>query len=130
MTWLDPSPGRAGAQIFGVRERYCAAVPLVAFVMLNTVRLLGFVQSLYEAGLIPLDALVLTEDVAVSETTFRVEATVRIAELGTPAPGSIDEPWPSGWQRLVDSREPSETLAPGQVPPDGTATTGGGPAPI
>jgi len=121
---------RAGAQAFGVRERYRAAVPLVAFVMLNTVRLLGFVQSLYEAGLIPLDALVLTEDVIVSETTFRVAATVRIAELGTPAPSSVDEPWPSGWERLVDRHGPSEDLAPGQVPQDDSATTGAGPAPL
>lgn len=120
---------RAGARVFGVRERYRAAVPLVAFVMLNAVRLLGVVRSLQERQLISLDDVVFTEEVIAPETTFRVEATAYVAEVGTSPPSSINDQWPGGWRKL-NGPESAEGLATGRVIPDDSVTTEEGQPPL
>ena len=120
---------RAGARVFGVGERYRAAVPLVAFVMLNAVRLLGVVRSLQERQLISLDDDVFTEEVIALETTFRVEATAYVAEVGTPPPSSINDQWPDGWRKL-NHPESAEGLATSRVMPDDSVTTEEGQPPL
>ena len=97
--------------------------------MLSAVRLLGVVRSLQERQLISLDDVVFTEEVIALETTFRVEATAYIAEVGTPAPSSINDRWPGGWRKL-NGPESAEGLATSRVMPDDSVTTEEGQPPL
>jgi hypothetical protein len=123
------SDRRAGARVFGVEERYRAAVPLVAFVMLSAVRLLGAVRSFQERQLISLDDVVFTEEVVALETTFRVRATAFVAEVGTPPPSSINAQWPGGWRKL-NGPGSAEGLATSRVMPDDSVAAEAGQPPL
>jgi hypothetical protein len=65
---------------FGVVERFRAAVPLVARIMMLTIADLNFIRFLNQQGLVVIDAPIFDRQVVVTETTFRQEAKVYVGE--------------------------------------------------
>ncbi|MBF4138136.1 hypothetical protein [Streptomyces albidoflavus] len=92
----DPDRRKA-ADPFGLAERYKAAAPLVAGLMVRTIALLNRVLELNEAGRIPVEPEVFDERVALEDTTFRYQGQLYEAAVGTPAPTSVTEPWGETW---------------------------------
>ncbi|MBP1782775.1 hypothetical protein J3R08_002625 [Micromonospora sp. HB375] len=77
----------AETRTFGVRERFRAAVPLIAQIMVLTIATLNFIRFLHENGMVSgLDTAFDTE-VIVTETNFRAEGRVFLGE-----PDSPDQP--------------------------------------
>ncbi|MFI9643738.1 hypothetical protein ACIG87_27400 [Micromonospora sp. NPDC051925] len=71
----------AQTRVFGVKERFRAAVPLVARIMVLTIATLNFARLLHREGLIPLDDGIFETPVIVTETTFRQEGQVYLGEV-------------------------------------------------
>ncbi|MEV7227296.1 hypothetical protein AB0M79_09780 [Polymorphospora sp. NPDC051019] len=80
----------APTRSFGVVERFRAAVPLIAQIMMLTIATLNFTRIQHHNGLLPIDESLLEAPVVVAETTFRMQAQVFVAEL--PADGQTLEP--------------------------------------
>lgn len=93
-------------QMFGVENRYQAAAPIVARLMLLTITLLNLTKKIRDAGLFELHADLFTEEVVVTETTFRNETRVWIAPIGTPPPAEMGEAFSEEWAEFV-TRLPS-----------------------
>lgn len=89
----------AKTSVFGVKERFRAAVPLVARIMLLTIATLNFARALHRSGLIPLDEGIFETVVIVTETTFRQEGQVYLSE-----PDSSDGPIHLGSSNLSGVR--------------------------
>ena len=90
---------RSGSEIFGIRERYCAAVPVVAYVMHEALNVLDHVLLLEQHGVITLAESAKTARVALEPTVFDQEADhVMVAELGAQMPDSAVEPLGDEWQ--------------------------------
>ncbi|MFJ8563003.1 hypothetical protein ACIRD0_37190 [Streptomyces microflavus] len=100
---------RQEAALLGLQERFRAAVPLVAWIMLHTTGLLNRIRSLQRAGRLNLASAVFEEPVALTSTTVIMKATMRIAPVGTLAPATAVEPLGPEWKVLLpprpDSRE-------------------------
>ncbi|MFI7511742.1 hypothetical protein ACIBSS_33545, partial [Micromonospora aurantiaca] len=77
----------AQTRAFGVTERFRAAVPLVAQIMVLTIATLNFARLLYREGLLPLEDGIFETPVIVTETTFRQEGQIYLGE-----PDSSDTP--------------------------------------
>ncbi|MEK8229103.1 hypothetical protein NKG05_29000 [Oerskovia sp. M15] len=73
---------RADAAIFGLRERFMAAAPLVAYNMCETLMVLDWNRAMNDDGLIELPASALEDEVALETTTFRQEAEDLFAPQG------------------------------------------------
>ncbi|MET7424970.1 hypothetical protein [Dactylosporangium sp. NPDC005555] len=71
----------APTRSFGVVERFRAAVPLIAQIMMLTIATLHFTRIQHRNGLVPIDESLLEAPVVVTETTFRIQAQVFVAEL-------------------------------------------------
>ncbi|MGW3029176.1 hypothetical protein [Streptomyces sp. NPDC001221] len=95
----DPARRREGDP-FGLRDRYRAAVPLVAWAMIATIELLNYIRALHEAGLLQLRPVVFDEPVALKSTTWDEPATMYFAPQGTEAPSLASTPMPEGWLPL------------------------------
>jgi hypothetical protein len=98
---------RDGARIFGLRERYSAAVPLVAFVMATTIVVLEGIRDLHSADRLNVGEGALTERVALETTTFEMPATGYFAEVGAAAPGDAREAPSSEWSESVPGFPPA-----------------------
>ncbi|MDG6106136.1 hypothetical protein Daura_06405 [Dactylosporangium aurantiacum] len=72
-------------QSFGVVERFRAAVPLIAQIMVLTIATLNFIRVQHRDGLLPIDDGLFEAPVVVTETTFRMQGQIFLAEL--PADG-------------------------------------------
>ncbi|WP_435253504.1 hypothetical protein [Streptomyces tendae] len=92
---------RQEADLLGLQERYRAAVPLVAFIMLHSIGLLHRIQVLQSAGELNLDSAVFEEPVTLTSTTVLMEGTMRIAPVGSPAPATATEPLGRDWKVLL-----------------------------
>lgn len=71
----------AETHTFGVVERFRAAVPLVAHIMILTIATLNFIRAVQQAGLVTIEDGLFDSQVVVKETTFRKEAQVYLGEL-------------------------------------------------
>jgi hypothetical protein len=77
---------REATKMHGVAERYKAAVPIVARIMIYTMVSLNLLRHMQKTGLLQLDEELFTEDVVVTETEFRSEMRAWFAPVGTPLP--------------------------------------------
>lgn len=91
------------ADPFGLSERFRAAVPLVAWVMVKAIELLNYGRVLHEAGLLDLPAELFDREVVLKSTCW--EDTVRAykAPVGTPAPADALAPFSDEWIPLSGS---------------------------
>lgn len=84
---------------FGIRERYRAAVLMVARAVMHTVMTLNFIRQLQYEGFLWLPADVLVDEVVVKDPVYRHEVETFMAEVGTPMPnGSPGEGVPEGFK--------------------------------
>lgn len=112
---------RNESHIFGLRERFSAAVPLIAFTMLSTLMLLDSIQKLHEAQQIDVAESALTEPVVLESTTFTQKARIYLAPVGTSMPTDARAPLGGEWKPVQ-----AETAAPdghGGAPGDDQGTT-------
>lgn len=101
----DVDRRQAGA-IFGIRERYRAAVPLVAFTVRDGVRLLGLIRDAHAAGDLPVSEAALTEEVVVTDPVIVQEASAYMAPRGTSLPASAIDTLHFAWQELDPTTPP------------------------
>ncbi|MFI9176170.1 hypothetical protein [Streptomyces lincolnensis] len=106
MAWIygdvvhhDPERRQEG-DLFGLRDRFRAAVPLVAWSMVGTIELLNYIRALNEAGLLQLRQEVFDERVALNSTVWEETAEVFFAPVGAEPPSLASTPMPHGWLPL------------------------------
>ena len=96
---------------FGVVERYRAAVPLVAHVLMITIGTLNVVREMHRVGLLPTEVEEAFEiEVVATESIFENEASVYAAELKpghpAPVPPPLNESLSGPWVNVVDQLFP------------------------
>lgn len=89
---------RAAAVAFGINERYCAAVMLVAISMVTTKMTLNLILKLRQEGILDLRDALFEEDVVVTETEVRQETEMYVAPVGTPLPTGPFSGTPEGFE--------------------------------
>ncbi|MEH0416077.1 hypothetical protein [Streptomyces sp. B21-083] len=111
MAWIygdvvhhDPERRQEG-DAFGLRDRFRAAVPLVAWVMVGTIELLNYIRALNEAGLLELRQEVFGEQVALKSTVWEEPAEMYYAPVGAEAPSLANSPMPEGWLPLSQTTD-------------------------
>ncbi|MFI9081831.1 hypothetical protein ACIGW8_36200 [Streptomyces sioyaensis] len=114
MGWLWPgstgtwcitiqSAGREG-DAFGLLDRFRAAVPLVAWVMVGAIEFLNYIRALKEAGLLQFRQEVFGEQVAFKSTVWEEPAEMYYAPVGAEAPSLASSPMPEGAPAEQDNR--------------------------
>jgi hypothetical protein len=93
---------------FDVDDRFRAAVPLVAGIMIRVLGMLRMVEQFIKAGLVELPAEVFTMPVVSTERALVEQAVVLTAPAGTRPPLSGEELGPE-WQPLRPERMPDIT---------------------
>lgn len=92
---------REEGQVFGVEERYRAAVPVVVRLMMLAVVTLTLVERLKEDGILPDLGDVFDEGVVVTETEIALKTQVFVAEYDEegkmPEPPAMDEEFGEEW---------------------------------
>jgi hypothetical protein len=101
------SERRDASRAFGVAERYRAAVPMVAQLMVLTIETLNIIRDVRSKGaLLELDE-VFGEDVTVKDSTFRDVAKVYAAEYDAdgnlPDPPAMDEEFGDAWRPFLET---------------------------
>ncbi|MFC9431671.1 hypothetical protein [Streptomyces sp. NPDC056987] len=91
---------RREGDAFGLRDRFRAAVPLVAWTMVGTIELLHYIQALWEDGLLQLRKEVFDERVVLKSTVWEEPAQIYFAPVGTEPPSGAATPLPEAWTRL------------------------------
>jgi len=86
----------AATEMLGFENRYKAAAPLVARVVLLALSTLGATPKLKALGLVDLPDDLFETEVVVRETTFRNRANVWTAPLGRPIPDHLRPHCPGG----------------------------------
>ncbi|WP_150462662.1 hypothetical protein [Nesterenkonia ebinurensis] len=106
---------REEGRIYGVEERFRAAVPVVVRLMTLAMVTLTITERLNARGVLPDLGGVFDEDVVVSDEAQEVETRVYVAEYdengNIPAPPAMDEEFGEGWKPFA---EVFGALAPGQ----------------
>jgi hypothetical protein len=92
---------RDKADIFGLAQRYRAAVPLVAYVMRGALNVLDGILEMHSRHVLPITPTVLTTDVVLESTKFTTRARVHTAAVGTPAPTDALTEFGEGWSELA-----------------------------
>ncbi|WP_329331167.1 hypothetical protein OG866_44565 [Streptomyces sp. NBC_00663] len=85
---------------FGLSERFRAAAPLVAWVMVRAIELLNYVRALQEYGALELQPEVFDQEVVLQSTSWEHTGRVYSAPVGTPAPVDALTPVGEGWTPL------------------------------
>ncbi|MGW7347995.1 hypothetical protein [Streptomyces sp. NPDC054854] len=88
---------RKAGDPFGLRDRFRAAVPLVAWTMVATIELLAYIEALWKDGVLQLRPEVFDAQVALKSTVWEEPAQMHIAPLGTEAPSGAMSSLPEGW---------------------------------
>ena len=88
---------QAGAEIFGIQERFRAATGIVAGLIINTIATLNFVLALHEGGRLSITGSVLDRDVVVEATDYRQEVQFYLGEPDAEPPLRFDEPLGAQW---------------------------------
>ena len=86
----------ARAAPFDVDERFQAAVPLVAGIMIRVIATLRIVEQFGKAGLVELPQEIFTMPVVATTRELVQEAIIRVAPAGTPPPDA-GEGWGPDW---------------------------------
>ncbi|MGV9790819.1 hypothetical protein [Streptomyces sp. NPDC003435] len=82
---------------FGLRDRFRAAVPLVAWTMVATIELLAYTEALWKDGVLQLRPAVFDGQVALKSTIWEERAQMFFAPVGTEPPSSASAPIPRDW---------------------------------
>ncbi|MCG7415431.1 MULTISPECIES: hypothetical protein [Microbacterium] len=98
---------REEGQVFGVEERYRAAVPVVVRLMMLAMVTLTITERLNADGMLPDLGDVFEEDVVVTETEIAVKTQVFVAEYGEdgkiPEPPEMDQELGEGWVPFAEA---------------------------
>lgn len=98
---------REEGQVFGVEERYRAAVPVVVRLMMLAMVTLTITERLNADGMLPDLGDVFEEDVVVTETEIAVNTQVFVAEYDEdgkiPEPPEIDQEFGEGWVPFAEA---------------------------
>lgn len=112
---------RAQGQIFGVDERYRAAVPVVVRLLMLAMTTLTFIETLHANGTIPDLGNVFDEDVVYDEAKSAVKTHVYVAEYGDdgslPEAPAMGEEFGEGWksfQEVFGAHAPSQVAEGGE----------------
>ncbi|WP_329528506.1 hypothetical protein [Streptomyces sp. NBC_01462] len=81
------------ADPFGLSERFRAAVPLVASVMVMAIELLNYIRALHTDSLLGLPAELFEREVVLTSTCWEQVMRVFAAPVGTPAPADALSPF-------------------------------------
>lgn len=98
---------RMDADPFGLKERFRAAVPLVAWTMCATIGLLRSIRTLQTQGRLELARAAFEEPVVLTTTTFVQEAKVYMAPEGTRSPTDATTPFTEEWVELTGPEGPA-----------------------
>ncbi|MER6394241.1 hypothetical protein ABT236_38040 [Streptomyces sp. NPDC001523] len=82
---------------FGLRDRFRAAVPLVAWTMVATIELLAYIEALWKDGVLQLRPEVFDAQVALKSTVWEEPAQMFFAPVGTESPSAATTSLPEGW---------------------------------
>ncbi|MEU9197734.1 hypothetical protein [Streptomyces hundungensis] len=82
---------------FGLRDRFRAAVPLVAWTMVATIELLTYTEALWKDGVLHLRPEVFDAQVALKSTAWEESAQMFFAPVGTEPPSGATSSMPEGW---------------------------------
>lgn len=82
---------------FGLRDRFRADVPLVAWTMVATIELLAYIEALWKDGVLQLRPEVFDAQVALKSTVWEEPAQMYFAPVGTQAPSGAMTSMPKGW---------------------------------
>ncbi|GGR47340.1 hypothetical protein GCM10010497_58320 [Streptomyces cinereoruber] len=82
---------------FGLRDRFRAAVPLVAWTMVATIELLNYIEALCKDGVLYLQPEVFEAQVALKSTVWEEPAQMFTAPVGTEMPSGATASLPEGW---------------------------------
>jgi hypothetical protein len=85
---------------FGLRDRFRAAVPLVAWTMVATIELLAYIEALWKDGVLHLRPEVFDAQVALKSTVWEEPAQMFFAPVGTEPPSGATTSLPGGWLSL------------------------------
>ncbi|MFE9253516.1 hypothetical protein [Streptomyces sp. NPDC007088] len=85
---------------FGLRDRFRAAVPLVAWTMVATIELLAYIEALWKDGVLQLRPEVFDAQVALQSTVWEEPAQVFFAPVGAEPPSGATTSLPEGWLPL------------------------------
>ncbi|QOV33256.1 hypothetical protein IM697_23735 [Streptomyces ferrugineus] len=91
------------ADPFGLAERFRAAVPLIAWVMVKAIELLNYVRALQSAGLLGLQAALFDREVVLTSTCWEHTVRAYTAPVGTLAPADALAPLSDEWIPLSGS---------------------------
>jgi hypothetical protein len=91
------------ADPFDLSERFRAAVPLVAWVMVMAIELLNYVRILQAAGLLELPVELFDREVVLTSTRWEHTVRAYAAPVGTLAPADALAPFSDKWIPLTDS---------------------------
>ncbi|MDX3772445.1 MULTISPECIES: hypothetical protein [unclassified Streptomyces] len=102
---------------FGLRDRFRAAVPLVAWTMVATIELLAYIEALWKDGVLQLRPEVFDAQVALKSTVWEEPAQVFFAPVGTEPPSGATTSLPEAWLPLGKGTDPSslQTIFGGQL---------------
>nr|BAK19900.1 hypothetical protein [Streptomyces rochei] len=102
---------------FGLRDRFRAAVPLVAWTMVATIELLAYIEALWKDGVLQLRPEVFDAQVALKSTVWEEPAQMFFAPVGTEPPSGAATSLPEGWLPLGKGTDLSrlQTLSGGQL---------------
>jgi hypothetical protein len=90
----------ARAVPFDVDERFQAAVPLVAGIMIRVIATLRIIEEFHKANLVELPPEIFTVPVVATTRELVKEAIIRVAPAGTLPPRSGEE-WGPEWKRFM-----------------------------
>ncbi|WP_432108008.1 hypothetical protein [Streptomyces sp. AA1529] len=96
---------RREADPFGLSERFRAAVPLIAWIMICTIELLNYIRVLQPAGVLSLQPDVFEQEVVLKATSWEQKARMYSAPVGTPAPTDVLSPLGKGWTRISSAAD-------------------------
>ncbi|MGW9080695.1 hypothetical protein [Streptomyces kronopolitis] len=101
---------------FGLRARFRAAVPLVAWTMVATIELLAYIEALCKDGVLQLRTEVFDAQVALKSTVWEERAQMFFAPDGTEPPSGATTSLPEGWLPLCKDMDLSrlQTIFGGQ----------------
>lgn len=89
-----------------VGDRFRAAVPLIAYMMVESLNILDAVRELEKHGELTLAPRAWT-DAVVADPAYEREVTLHVAPPGTPAPADLTQPLDDAWERVVAPTAPA-----------------------
>jgi hypothetical protein len=102
---------------FGLSERFRAAAPLVAWIMVKAIELLNYIRALQAAGVLEIPSEVFDRDVVLTSTSWEQVGRAYTAPVGTTMPADALAPLGDQWTPL------SATTVVRQVRIDTSAST-------